>query len=860
MKFSKKDIFILLLFLFSVTAVLWPILFGNKFFIHTWATDESYPFNAYFDNHFDNHLPLWFTSHTHGFPAYLTQSGGFLHPLILLLFKIADYLTAYHFLIFFNLLVACVATYALARRMGMSRKAGVVSAFVFTFSHISIFAHTISLLGGMLVFLPILMLCVFEIYLAKTLSPTEHKSNLINWFVRKKRFWLVILTSIIMAAAWMTSYTEGILYVGVTCAAFAIFLDFLCYFKNKGIINFGKCFGTARATFVVIISSIFLSIPWILPVVNFLNETRRSMAPEGSILGVFLDPKFQLERIVQLFYPYLSIPYSEYIPHFSTGRISGFVYVGILPLILGIFAFLNLRKNKMSIFFVIFFGFTLLTLAPYIPLNWLIHKLPIFNLFRDGYKWIYVSIFIWAILSGFGFDAIKDIYKTKKIKQILRVFEIIFFAIFSLAIITNLIFVFFKDKIISFGQAYFSAMSAKNIGLSDAFSGVDLNYVYNLISQAVDKIEWNISFLNPHFFWAIFFILLSALLILLFRKSWISLPVFKLLVVVLIVSNFLILWQGFYKTAPAELILKPPATVEFLNSVKNEKGLFRVIKFPLFSRYNVDWGIDIDDYISRYEIDIALVNPNFGLLYDIDSIYGGDGFRPLRHERMTSYTIGGLSNDTETGLANEGIGYKMSIEDRIQVFNSPFSRNLLSMMNVRYILTTFNLPAPWELVFETTTTKNEIPVYIYENPDAMPRIYFAKDVKIIPVGINTAFDELKKIEDFRETTLIECDNTLCPMAAPQNVSSEDTLEIEKIDFDYLQLKTKTKTPRWLVYSQSNFPTWEVRVDGELTDIYTANYIYQGIFIPAGEHEIEFKYPGFMGQFFYALKSFIDRVL
>ncbi len=48
-------------------------------------------------------------------------------------------------------------------------------------------------------------------------------------------------------------------------------------------------------------------------------------------------------------------------------------------------------------------------------------------------------------------------------------------------------------------------------------------------------------------------------------------------------------------------------------------------------------------------------------------------------------------------------------------------------------------------------------------------------------------------------------------------------------------------PVWLVLSENYYPDWHAYVDGEPTQIHRANYIWQTIAVPAGEHDIEFRF-------------------
>ncbi|MGD2059035.1 MAG: YfhO family protein, partial [Anaerolineales bacterium] len=51
---------------------------------------------------------------------------------------------------------------------------------------------------------------------------------------------------------------------------------------------------------------------------------------------------------------------------------------------------------------------------------------------------------------------------------------------------------------------------------------------------------------------------------------------------------------------------------------------------------------------------------------------------------------------------------------------------------------------------------------------------------------------------------------------------------------------------WLLLSDSWYPGWKVYVDGEQTELYRANYLFMGTWVPEGQHQVVFSYrPGFV---------------
>jgi hypothetical protein len=57
----------------------------------------------------------------------------------------------------------------------------------------------------------------------------------------------------------------------------------------------------------------------------------------------------------------------------------------------------------------------------------------------------------------------------------------------------------------------------------------------------------------------------------------------------------------------------------------------------------------------------------------------------------------------------------------------------------------------------------------------------------------------------------------------------------------IQLQAGAKTPAVLLYNDRTAPGWYVWVDGKPADLLRCNYIMRGVFLPAGDHKIEFKF-------------------
>ena len=69
--------------------------------------------------------------------------------------------------------------------------------------------------------------------------------------------------------------------------------------------------------------------------------------------------------------------------------------------------------------------------------------------------------------------------------------------------------------------------------------------------------------------------------------------------------------------------------------------------------------------------------------------------------------------------------------------------------------------------------------------------------------------------------------------------------IEQLAYDLpaglIRLRTHSDGPRVLVVSENYHTNWSIFVDGEQAQMLRANYVWKAVAVPAGEHEIEFRY-------------------
>ncbi len=171
-----------------------------------------------------------------------------------------------------------------------------------------------------------------------------------------------------------------------------------------------------------------------------------------------------------------------------------------------------------------------------------------------------------------------------------------------------------------------------------------------------------------------------------------------------------------------------------------------------------------------------------------------------------------------------------SFQDIMDVVGTPVNFTLWRMLGVKYIVTDqpFNPPG-----FTTVSANQNTIVTRYDK--ALPRVFFVNSVEqkssvdILNAIKNDAFD-------------------------PQNVAF-----VDKLDFKYdkgdststsriveykderIVVDVNAKGDNFLFHSTTYLPGWKAYIDGNLTKVYKANFGFQGIVVPKGNHKVEFVY-------------------
>jgi len=793
----KKIILVFLVIILPLLIIFSPFLFGNKIFAKGDILLELYPYWCYFQKSFsvDNQIPLWQPNMLSGFPLYASVIGGFFYPLNWIFFKFFDFATAYNWLIFIDFILLGLSGYWLGRILKLSRIPSLVISSTLVFSHF-IFNYGAVLVNAHLYFiLPLLFVCLYKIY--------------------KKKYGYILLGGVALGIGWLAGHLQFVSYVAVSGFLFALFLDW----TNRS--NVKKWFkqGALTKYFILIfIISLIIGSFQLIPTYELSNLSVRA---GGLSYSEVSNPSLNPVDLINYILPDLSIPYLS-----SGGR---YLYVSFLSFIFGLIAiFYFIRKNKFVLFFSLLFLFSFIASLKFSPIFWLLHQLPVFESFRVPARWMLVGTFSFSVLSGFGCQYLFLEEKREKFLRIVKILKYFVFLIFFLTVISTIIFKFWGEKIIVFAQ--------NKIITPGFIQGHYLPHEHylNIIRSNIGQLFNNLNLFNFNVLITLVLALASVLFVYSYLLNKFGRKIFLSLSLILIILNGLLVFGDYYKKLPVEFLTKEPETVSFIKSQDNQEP-FRV--YSLFTGLAEFTKIDTtndDSLLESFYFEKEMIDTNFNIFYNIDSIDSYENLMSRRQAKLLAYL-----GSNRAVLGEKLVDEDISIEEKLNKFLSRL--NFLGMSNVKYVVSPYLInDQRLKFIFETEVTSNQILIYLYENLEVMPRIYFAKNVEFINKDEDENFKLLtNSIIDFSEISFIECQG--CSFS--EEKSGFSNLAIEDYQDGFARIKTEADNYKWLIFSESNLPVWQAKIDGQITDIYTANYLYQSVLVPPGNHVVEFKYLG-----------------
>jgi hypothetical protein len=801
---SRLALFVFWLVLLG--AALSPFLFFGRIFIDGDVVLYYYPvFDFYHQAILSRASFLWNPSIFLGFPTYLSQSAGFFDPVNWILFHLPTF-TAYHLRLALDLLLVLMFSYGVGRELNRSRLASLLIGMGYIIAFNWRYLSNV-VISNSLFLLPFLFYAGLRLFKAQT---------------ERQRWLWISLMGVATGWAFISGYAQFTIYTLFVFGIFYIWYFFSILPVEKNIRTI--CRWTSYGIAIVAIGFV-IGLPAILPALTFTPLTVRSegvsyelatyktVEPGDTLLFVFPD---------YLYFPYL-----------SSGRKP--LYVGALLFLLALVGMRELFRRRVGDgrvsndvrimrVFMVFLFFCFITSLKWSPVYYLMQKLPVFDLFRFPYRWMYLGAWFLACLGAYGFDFVRTNPLSSFIKRFSSVLVICVTALTSVILIVNVLgrnaWVFLKDGI----QILLSSTVYGHFGLYK-----DPTHYRDALDRGIQAWRDTLSLSVPAFYLPFLILLFSIGLLCFVSRGRISSKNFSIIGFVLSVVTFLTVFMVQWpNTRSIDATLHNPI-VKALPDLQT--GQYRYMPFMLSqglqSYIPPQYTLSTEEVQGTAELQFSSGWPNMNQYAGIASVDGYDPFVPVRLLNVLN-----LIGSTHGG------------EDATRSLTTPeITARLLGHLDIvgamsgKYIISGVPLTHKnLHLIRIVPVSRYRVPLYLYENALALPRIYFAQ------ATVNRENKSMVQLSEeypnFKRETYLDC--SVC---VSHKSNQSDVLEVIRDENGMIELRTQTNGSRWLIIGDSNLPGWEAAVSGSTVPIVLANGLQMAVEVPAGDHSVVLTYVG-----------------
>lgn len=800
--------FFLAIIVMVVFVVFSPLMFGYVFY------DEE-QFGFYYPQSFfqseileGKKLPYWNTMYYGGVPVSLEQFVSSYYPLHWILFGIFSFVAAHHLSIILATTAGCLFAYWFGRSFGFSN----VSSFVLSMSYLLatgfLWLDVGTLVAHSFLVLPAVLVAVLKID------------------QQKRPVLFLLLGGAALGVGFLAGFPQIIFYMYSIALAFALYLDWR---KDESLRTIARYRATLGLMGITILAAL-IGARQLLPSALLIDLTVRT-STYASQFGHSVSPSVFLNY---LFPEYVRIP-------FIGGGASGF-YVGALGFLSLLFG-LAYARSRDTYFFLLLYGI-IAGFAFHVPIfSWLNEHVSPFSHMGEQFRWILAAAFPLSFLAAHGYEKlISAEIKPERYRRFLLIGAIALCVLVA-GSIAGTAGLHLLEKNPEFQKKFLDWYFA---GKSKQLSQ---EHYLNVLRVTIEEAKTNLSLLQWRFSSVLLLLAAAFAALWLFLRQKISRETFSYLTVAIVVLNVFVAFMGQYREnlVSVELLREEPALVKELKRRESDLNAFRTSGFlvsdSLFTEVTSKTKLSETD-LTALQKELMVNSSN--MLYGIQKLDGFAPYRTLRANQLINTVVlpRGLEvfDDSSPALKTSGlrllfntdVSKVVSMEEKIKDLYKRLP--LFSMMNVKYIYTLLPLSHPQlKEVASIPLAPHPIAVHVYENKSVLPRAYFARDVNFFSGRDIDLLEKVAKTADFAKETFIEC--AVCPPP----LAGRNAAKIAEYQNGRIIISAGTERGGWLVFSEASFPGWDASIDGMAAPLYTANYLFQAVYVPAGKHTVEFVY-------------------
>ena len=760
----------------------------------------------------EGRIPLWADGMLAGFPVAFSEFGWF-YPLTWLLLLIFEPLRAYFIELALGLALAAAAAYWLGRVWGLTRLGAFVAGFLFTY-------------GGF-VFATSRFLNYADIFFALPAGV-----GAIELIARGQRRYSALL-AVCAAVMALAGHPQIALLWGFVWSLYAIArlwwvrgdqairqaVDGLAWIIAAGLV--GMAVGAVRLLPTITTTGLSARAGGL----DFATASQGSIPPWSLILG-YIYPSFEIPRVLD-----------------DSLRAEALLYLGMAAPALALIALVVGWRRRLVRFLVGLILLTWILAMGSFSLGFpLLHKLPLFEFFRQPARFGIAASFGLAYLAGIGVEHLLSgsLRSNRLVEWIGRTWVWLAGLIGVGSVAATIVLSGFAFLILPYAYDY---IDRAIVGSEGRFLTADR--YYRTFDQLYERMTaaFSLEYWTPR--WTLLAAALTALVLWRFLRGRLAPASTQAALVGVLILDVLLAPGHAIPTVPAAWYAREPQAGTVIP--EDSDGEWRVFSYRgLAQKFELSTAAGTQlDHTRRDLLEYIFLNetlsPNLPMTGRRASIDGYENLMPRAVADYLAYV--GSERSTVSGFASDAA---LDADARAQLLRR--RAPALAAANVRFLTSGVPLEAPglrqvqaqvldlpdWASVEQT--------LYVYEIQDWAPRAWIARDWRVIETDMER-LEGLEAIAGWPDPILVDRHPGIHPAAA----SGTDVVHSPERGGERFTMRAELGAPGLLVLNETMFPGWEATVNGRPTEMVTVNTLMRGVPIEsAGDHTIVMTYspPGF----------------
>lgn len=541
---------------------------------------------------------------------------------------------------------------------------------------------------------------------------------------------------------------------------------------------------TVAAWSAAVLIAVLLAAPQLLPQYELSQFSIRAAGIQGSLSG---EKSLLPPALITLVLP-------SWLGFFRSAGLGVGIYVGLLPCLVGLAAVINGPRPRWCYpLLAVGLATTLLAFGHFSPLFPLMRQVPGFAFFRYPSRFLVFTQFCLVTFFGLGWQRLS----TDAGAPFDRTLRRLLFAVAALALlnvaVAHPLLERFRPELTAYAERY-----TRTHIMTDPYHLQPLSYFQAKISALYGALIAATSWRHVD---AVLPGCVAAVALLVVRwpgvQQW-----RRALLGGLVFVDVLVFAGGFHHTEPAALVTTDPPT---------QRVLAQLIGRPPCRLF---WLAEAPAEVLRQERILLTANYNLISGLPVTGVYAPLGFHAYYRlmDRLGTVDLGfGARPVTPEDVAHD--------------------RALLDFLNVGYVLSRQPLNGFSEVAQIEGT-------WIYRNDRVAPRAFAVDQIEQVP-SVAAALTWVKEHpEHLRDTAVLDQ-----PLEVSFARGDAERSKVSVLAYEPQAVSVAVTAPGSvvLVMSDTYYPGWQARLDGQVTPIYRTHGVFRAVVVPAGTHRVEFQY-------------------